>query len=158
MQEQFTVRIYDVELVNRIKDLEKQLKNIYHSKRNPFLVDCIIKGMEVIERDRLGIKNPKDLKELYDEVHKTFEKLNELMKLCETTSKECMANITVNQKLLTNNYNMLLGLSEEAPIDRESVEEGIYEKLPNRFEEMLEGILEDVLKVVTKKNKWVFQM
>ena len=72
MQEQFTVRIYDVELVNRIKDLEKQLRNIYHSKRNPFLVDCIIKGMEVIERDRLGIKNPKDLKELYDEVHKTF--------------------------------------------------------------------------------------
>ena len=153
MQEQFTVRIYDVELVNKIKDLEKQLRNIYHSKRNPFLVDCIIKGMEVIERDRLGIKNPKDLKELYDEVHKTFEKLTELMRLCEVTSKECMANITVNQKLLTNNYNMLLGLSEEAPNDRESVEEGIYEKLPNRFEKMLEGILEDVLKVVTKKNK-----
>ena len=62
MQEQFTVRIYDVELVNKIKDLEKELRNIYHSKRNPFLVDCIIKGMEVIERDRLGIKNPKDLK------------------------------------------------------------------------------------------------
>ena len=57
--------------------------------------------MEVIERDRLGIKNPKDLKELYDEVHKTFEKLNELMKLCEVTSKECMANITVNQKVVT---------------------------------------------------------
>ena len=36
MQEQFTVRIYDVELVNKIKDLEKQLRNIYHSKRNPF--------------------------------------------------------------------------------------------------------------------------
>ena len=103
MQEQFTVRIYDVELVNKIKDLEKQLRNIYHSKRNPFLVDCIIKGMEVIERDRLGIKNPKDLKELYDEVHKTFEKLTELMRLCEVTSKECMANITINQKLLTNN-------------------------------------------------------
>lgn len=97
--------------------------------------------MEVIDRDRLGIKNPKGLKELYDEVHKTFEKVTKLMRLCEVTSKECMANITVNQKLLTNNYNMLLGLSEEAPIDRESVEEEIYEKLPNRFEKMLEGII-----------------
>ena len=48
--------------------------------------------------------------------------------------------------LIKNNWNVLA-------IDRESVEEGIYEKLPNRFEKMLEGILEDVLKVVTKKNK-----
>ena len=153
MQEQYTVRIYDLEIVNKIQDLQKELKPIYRSKQNPFLVDCIIKGMEVIERERLGIKNPQSLNELYDEIHKTFEKLTDLIKMCEATSKEFMANITVNQKLLTNNYNMLLGLSEEAPIDRESVEGGIYEKLPNRYEEILESLLEDVVKVVRNKNK-----
>ena len=55
MQEQFTIRIYDLKLVNKIKSLQKQLSGIYQSKLNPFLVDCIIKGMEVVERERLGV-------------------------------------------------------------------------------------------------------
>lgn len=152
MQEQFTVRIYDMQLVKKIKSLQKELEGVYKSKTNPFLVDCIVKGMKTIERERLGVKNPQDLSELFDEVHKTFEKLTELVRLCEMTAKETMANLTVNQKILTSNYNMLLGISDNAPVDTASVEEGVYEHLPKRFEEMLEGILTDVLNVVMKKK------
>ena len=137
MQEQFTIRIYDLKLVNKIKSLQKQLSGIYQSKLNPFLVDCIIKGMEVIERERLGVRTPQNVSELYEEVQVTIEKLTKLIKMCETNAKEIMANLTINQKLLTNNYNMLLGISENAPIDREGIEEGSYDELPSRFEEEL---------------------
>lgn len=146
MQEQFTVRIYDSKVIKKINKLQSELSGIYSTK-NPLLVDCISRGLEVIEREQLGVRNIESLNELYEEIHSTVEKLNTLIKLCENNAKESIANITVNQKLLASNYNMLLGLSENMPKKRDYVEGGMYDDLPKRLEE----ILEDVLNVFLKK-------
>lgn len=146
MKEQYTLRIYDKSLANKLDKVFEGNKDVYGTK-NPFLVDCINRGLETIERDLAGQRKIESLSELYDEIHLTMEKLNTLIKLCERNSKETMANLTINQKLLSCNYNMLLGLSDEAPKKQKYVEAGMYDDLPER----LGTLLEDVLNVYLKK-------
>lgn len=146
MQEQFTVRVYDSKLVNKINSLYKQCRDVYATK-NPFLVDCIVRGLDSLEKDFFGVKKIESLNALYDEIKLTIEKLNTLIKATEKNSKENLANLSVNQKLLSCNYNMLLGLSENNPLKRDFVEAGLYDNTPERLEE----ILEEILKVYLKK-------
>ena len=111
------------------------------------MVDCIRRGAETIERDLLGQKKIESISDLYEEIHLTVEKLNSLIKICERNAKENIANLTVNQKLLSCNYNMLLGLSQSAPKNKDYIEAGMFDDLPKR----LETLLEDILKVYLKK-------
>ena len=107
----------------------------------------LCRGAESIERDLCGQKKIENITDLYDEIHLTVEKLNSLIKLCERNAKENIANLTVNQKLLSCNYNMLLGLSQNAPKKKDYVEAGMFDDLPDR----LGTLLEDILKVYLKK-------
>lgn len=147
MREQFTVRVYDSTLLKRIKALQEKLSDNY-TTTSSFLVYCIERGLDVVERDVGGIKSIQSLDELYDEIRKTFEKLNNLIKFSEKNARELMAHTVINEKLLSCNYNMLLGLSDKIPKKREYVESGLYDDIPER----LESLLEDVLKVYLKQN------
>lgn len=146
MQEQYTVRIYDSRVVDRVNSLYKKCDTIFSTK-NQFLVACLTKGLDTLERDLLGAKKVQSMDELYDEIHNTTEKLNELIKLSEDSAKEMVANNMVNQKLLSCNYNMLLGITDNTPRRREFVEGGMYDELPERLEE----IFEEILKAYKKK-------
>ncbi len=146
MKEQYTIRIYDSKIANKLERLFQQNKDIYKSK-NPFLVDCVLRGVEAMQKN-LGIpEDVQDVSSLYKEIHLTVEKLNNLLKLCEKNAKETIANLTVNQKLLSCNYNMLLGLSNDEKKKKDYVEAGMYDDLPERLSEFLE----DILKVYLKK-------
>ncbi|MBR3885699.1 MAG: hypothetical protein IKJ33_04490 [Clostridia bacterium] len=145
MQEQFTIRIYDSNLTKKIDNLYNHLEGLYSTK-NPFIVECIKKGLEVVEREQVGVRNITSLNELYDEIHQTFVRLNSLIKMSEENAKEIMANLSINQKLLSSNYNMLMGLSEDIPKEPSVVETGHYDELPDRLSEMLEEILQVYLK------------
>lgn len=151
MQEQYTVRIYDAKLVKRISDLYKRYDDLFTTK-NQFLVACLTKGVETLERDLDGAKKIQNLDELYEEIHNTAERLNDLIKQSEDNAKEMVANNIVNQKLLSCNYNMLLGISDNAPRKKDFVEAGMYDDLPERLEEIFEEILK------TYSKKWAFQM
>lgn len=146
MQEQYTVRIYDAKLVKRISDLYKRYDDSFTTK-NKFLVACLTKGVETLERDLDGAKKIQNLDELYEEIHNTAERLNDLIKQSEDNAKEMVANNIVNQKLLSCNYNMLLGISDNAPRKKDFVEAGMYDDLPERLEE----IFEEILKTYNKK-------
>lgn len=143
--DQYTVRIYDTTLVNKVDEIFKKCKDVYPTK-NPFLVDCILRGVETIEKDLLGEKQIESIADLFDEIHLTIEKLEKLTKLCEKNAKEIIANLTVNQKLLSCNYNLLLGISEDSPKKKDFVEAGMFDDLPTRLAEFLEGLLKVYLK------------
>ena len=145
MKEQYTIRIYDSRIADKLENVFENNKDIYGTK-NPFMVDCINRGLEAIERDLNGETKLENLNDLYNEIHLTMNKLDNLMKLCEKNARETMANLTVNQKLLSCNYNILLGLTENLPKKREYVEAGMYDDLPERFEDLLEQVLEVYLK------------
>lgn len=147
MTTQYTVRFKSIKDVEKLEKVFSQCRDLYNSK-NPFLVDCINRGVDIIERDLLGKSNLKNLDELYDEIKTTIDKLNLLLKLSEKNAKEIMANFTVNQRLLSSNYNMLLGLSSNTPRQAKFVEAGMYDDLPER----LNVVLEEILKVFLKKE------
>lgn len=140
MREQYTIRIYDSNLKSKLEKLFKDCKDIYATK-NPFLVDCLVRGIEMIEKDLSSTKKASSIQDLYEDLHLTIEKLNNLIKMSEKNAKENLANLTVNQKLLSCNYNMLLGLTDNAPKKSELVEAGMYDDLPFRLGEMLEQLL-----------------
>lgn len=140
MEERITVRVYDKKLMDRLDKIYSKSRTLYKSK-NPFIVDCINRGADLVEQDLFGVTNVESLGQLYGEIHQTVEKLNKLIKLSEQSSKETMANLTVNQKLLATNYNMLLGLSEDVPKRKDYVEMGMYEDLPEHLEEILQELL-----------------
>ena len=144
MQEQYTVRVYDKRIVDRIEKLYKNCKDIY-STRNPFLVDCITRGAETIERDLFGAGKENSISGIYEEIHITVKKLDNLLKICEKSAKEGLANLSITQKLLSSNYNMLLGLSDNKPCRKDEVEKGYYDDLPDRLSEVLEEVLEHFL-------------
>lgn len=145
MNEQYTVRIYDIRLVDKLEQLYKKCKDIY-SNKNPFLVDCVLRGVEAIENDLFGTGEKTDsIGALYNEVKLTVKKLDTLLKLCEKSAKETMANLSINQKLLSCNYNMLLGLSEDNPKPTKEVESGSLDDLPERLEDILTEVLEHFL-------------
>lgn len=143
MTEQYTVRIYDKRLVDRIENLYKKCRDIYTSK-NPFFVECIVRGMDAIEKDLFGVDKTNNVSGLYDEIHLTMKKLDNLLKLCEKSAKETLANLNVNQRLLSSNYNMLLGLSEHNPRKTDFVESGMYDDLPQRLADILEDLLDQL--------------
>lgn len=141
MNEQYTIRVYDARLVSKVEELYKNCKDIYTSK-NPFMVDCLVRGMEVIEKDLFGTSETDNVDELYNEVKLTVKKLDSLLKLCEKSAKESIANIQINQRLLSCNYNMLLGLSEDKPKSKEEVDGGWCDNLPARLEDVLTELIQ----------------
>ena len=146
MNEQYTIRIYDSKIKNKLEKVYKEVDDLFATK-NPFIVDCINRGLDSMIKDLSASKKVESISELYDEMHLTVEKLDNLIKMSEKNAKENIANLTVNQKLLSCNYNMLLGLSQNAPKKKDYIEAGMFDDLPDR----LGTLLEDILKVYLKK-------
>lgn len=143
--EQYTVRIYDTSLSNKIDEIFKKCQSLYSTK-NPFIADCILRGVEAIEKDLFGEKKIQNFKELFDEIRLTIEKLEKLTKLCERNTKDILANLEINQKLLSCNYNLLMGISDDNPKKKDFVEAGLFDDLPERLVNYLEDILKSNLK------------
>lgn len=142
----FTIRVYDNETLEAIDRVYSKCKSIYPTL-NPFLVECIKRGVDSIEKDVFGKKDLTSMSELYEEIHKTVEKLTYLINQGEINSKEIMSNLLVNQRISSCNYGMLIGLSENKPVPKRVAESGVLDDLPER----LESILEELLNIKAKK-------
>jgi len=143
MVETYTIRIYQSKQKEGLEEAYKRSSDYYKSK-NDFLSDCLERGRRAIERDLFGVRNVKDLEELYSEIGRTTKTLNQLIKISERNAKENLAHLSVNQKLLSCNYNMILGLGEHNPISRTSVENGGFDELPPRYKIILKSLLEEI--------------
>lgn len=147
-KEQFTVRIYDSKELDKINQAYEKSKRNYSSKQS-FLKECLLRGIDNVMKEQ-GLTNKiVDIEELFDEIHKTFENLQRLITMSEKNAKENIANLTVNRKILSCNYNMLLGISDDSPKDKDFVESGMFDDVPPRFVKLLD----DILKVYLSKNE-----
>ncbi len=146
ISEQYTVRLYTKPKIGKIESSFKKCRDLFSSKSD-FLAECILRGVEDIEEELFGEKRIFNVNELYLEIRNTQDKLNKLITLSEKSAKENIANLTVNQKLLSCNYNMLSALSKNTPCDEDEIEGGLFDELPER----LNSLLEDLLKALFKK-------
>lgn len=146
MYEQYTLRLYKGKEVDDIQDLYKQLKDLYPNK-NVFLTECIRRGTETIKRDLLGAKQVKGLPEIFDEIGKTMEKLEYLIRLTEKSTKESLANIDILEKIASCNYNLLIQLAyDKPPKDEKDIEDGDFDDLPERLVDLLNKLIAPIIK------------
>ena len=145
MNDTYTIRLYQPRQKTGLEEAFQRSSKYYKSK-NDFLADCLERGRRAIERDLFGVRNVQDLEELYEEIGRTTKTLNQLIKVSERNAKENIAHLEINQRLLSCNYNMILGLAEKTPIDRLSVEQGSFEELPPQFKLLLKSMLDAIKK------------
>ena len=146
MAKTITIRIYQSKQKEGLEEAFEKSKDYFKSK-NDFLAECLERGKRAIERDLFGVRNVQDLEELYDEIGRTTKTLNQLIKISERNAKENLAHLSVNQKLLSSNYNMMMCLGEKNPIDRENVESGSFDELPPRLIYELKAMLDEIKKM-----------
>ena len=146
--EQFTIRIYDSKELEKINEAFSKSRNNFSCKQS-FLRECLLRGLDIVMKEQGFMKRIGNIEELYDEIHKTFINLQRLIAMSEKNAKENIANLTVNRKILSCNYNMLLGISEDSPKDKDFVESGMFDDVPPRFMRLLD----DILKVYLSKNE-----
>ena len=78
---------------------------------------------------------------MFDEIKATIQKLDRLTKFCEKNINDLKANQKINQKLLSCNYNLILGLADNVKPNKEVVDAGMLDDLPTRLAEFLEELI-----------------
>lgn len=140
-EKRYTIRIYDKRLDDRIHKLYKDLP-VTFPNMNALLKELVDRGLRSLEKDVYNKKDTNDLTALFDEIRHASENLRLLIKVVEERFKELCVGNKILQKLTGCNYSMLFGISSGNPKDSEYIEKGFYDKLPERFESIIEELLE----------------
>lgn len=141
-EKKYTIRIYDKKLDDRLHQIFEDLP-VTFPNMNVLLTELLDRGLRSLEKDIYNKKDSTDLTALFDEIHHASENLNLLMKIVQEKFKEVSVGNKVLQKLSGCNYSMLFGMSCGNPKDTNYVEKGFYDKLPERFEEIIEELLKN---------------
>ncbi len=140
---QLTMRVYNVGLINKLNKVFNICRKNYTTK-NPFLVECLRRGVDDLEKAISNGETPVDVTELCAELSKNTKAINDLILLIDRKSKENKAEHKISHNLLSCNYRMLLGLSQDDPLDADFVDSGMVDDLPERFDLMLEALQKEL--------------
>ncbi len=108
---------------------------------NSLLTELLNRGLKSLENDIYNKKDPEDLSALLDEIKHTTNTLHILMNVVQDRFKEITISNRVLQKLAGCNYSLLVGINSGNPKEQEYVDKGFYDKLPDRFESIIEELL-----------------
>lgn len=139
-EKKYTIRIYDKKLDDRLQQIYEDLP-VTFPNMNTLLKELVDRGLRSLEKDIYNKKDSSDLSALFEEIRHTSETLALLVKIVEERFKEVNISNKVLQKLAGCNHSILFGMSCGNPKDPEYVEKGFYDKLPERFEAIIEDLL-----------------
>lgn len=137
------VRIYDKNLVDKLKEVFERTETSFASNKSEFLVRMIELGLSsymrevTIKRDNpidTAFQRPTDMDDFSDLLDEYIlysrnenEKSKEMLKTCE--------------ELMSSIFNILLESLDGKFIDKEAAEAGKYDGLPKRFQKKKEAEL-----------------
>lgn len=121
----FQVRVYDVDLFNKVEDTYYANAKLFKSKNN-FLLVCIERGIAVVKEELKKVSKDKE------EIEKQFSAINS-----QISEMDFSKSSKVILLMLSNIYEMLMGLSKNKPRSAVLLEEGFYDSLPDRFKEII---------------------
>ena len=123
----YTMRVYDLDLFEKIEDLYYKNASLFKSK-NEFLIICLERGLDVVADELSQIAKYRDKREIerHLENNKNFHEII-------TLNNDLIEKMATSLKLLSNCYSMLMGLSEDEPKSVYLVNQGYYDKLPKRI-------------------------
>ncbi len=124
------VRIYNTYLLNRLSAYYEKHRKSFKNKNDLYL-HLIQSGLELEETC------DENYEDYNGKIQSISEKLTEILNAIRNESAVYKENLSeqiiiseVTEKMLAKIYHMLLGLSEELPLERQYVEDGFYDYLP----------------------------
>ncbi len=141
-EKKYTVRIYEKPLQDRIDRIYNDLPLTFPNM-NSLMKELLDRGLRTIEKDMYNKKDADNLSGLFDEIRHTSDNLKLLIKIVEEKFKELHISNKVLEKLAGCNNSLLIGISTGVPKDKEYVDKGFYDKLPDRFIQTIEELLKN---------------
>ena len=135
-EQRYSIHIYDSRFVDRLNNLYQRNKNLYRTL-NPFLVDCLYKGVETLEQEEQNIKEMIRSGDIYNEMKRLILILNKIVDEGHEHYKESFVQEQVTQTLVHRVYSMILNQAKKNNIPYSSYEKGIFDNLPKDLEEKI---------------------
>lgn len=138
----FTLRVYDSKILARLDDIWKTVDNLYSSE-NTFLVDLLVRGIESFELKSQDIKEMKSSGNIFKELKRISAVLDRFVDVGYEHYKESYVINNENQTLISRLYDVIFRIAKEKGISIENYNKGIFDGLPDGFEEITDALLED---------------
>lgn len=139
---QHTIRLYDMELIAEIGRTFAAHSNEYRNK-NEFMTELIRLGVKAMNSYSPHTTSPAtsmppaDFAELQDNIGKVIDLTEETNKYISIQFKKLIIHLEIIERLLSSIYTMQLGeLANEPPIPSK-IEDGFFDDLPFRFENLI---------------------
>lgn len=130
---QFTLRFYEPELLQQIKNLYESKKHEFRNK-NELLTELIRIGLKNFASENTQEGNKMDM------LSKLHDVLDNISKYIFTQFKALYINQNITERLLASIYRQLQEMHADELVVIQNAEEGLYDDLPERFESIIHNL------------------
>ena len=136
------VRLYDSRDIERLDKLWGVYKLMYTTK-NQFIVDILIRGIESIENENSNIKDMVKDGNIFNELKRLTSMLDRFVDVGYEHYKESYVVSKENQTLISRLYDVIFRIAKERGLSIDSYNRGIFDELPEHFEEVTERLIKE---------------
>ena len=136
------VRLYDSRDIERLDKLWEVYKLMYTTK-NQFIVDILIRGIESIENENSNIKDMVKDGNIFNELKRLTSMLDRFVDVGYEHYKESYVVSKENQTLISRLYDVIFRIAKEKGLSIDSYNRGIFDELPEHFEEVTERLIKE---------------
>jgi len=137
---QFTIRFYEPELLEQIKNLYEAHKQEFRNK-NEFLTNLIREGLKSIESPEAKcLQKFSTDSNCIDMLSKLYDVLDNVSKYIFTQFKALYINQNITERLLSSIYRQLQEMHADEVVVVQNAEKGFYDDLPERFENIIHNL------------------
>jgi len=138
--QKFTVRIYDSKTIERFENVWRSFERLY-TTQNSFVVDLLLRGIESVEKESANIVDMKENGNIFIELKRLTSLLNRFVDVGYEHYKESFVIGKENQTLISRLYHIIFRLAKEKGISIDTYNRGIFDGLPENFEEITENLI-----------------
>ncbi len=136
----YTIRIYDKDVLKKINDSYKEMSSFFGSI-NSFLTRCLELGLVEI-RNQLSLDSGDKTIQYLDKINSISKQLNIISKALKEKTVDDIVKGEIEKRSSSCLYHMVLNLSKGTPLSQKEIEEGLYDFMPERFQEEMLDLME----------------
>lgn len=136
------VRIRDSRIIERLDNLWLKYERLY-TTQNQFIVDLLVRGIENAENELANVKEMKESGNIFTELKRLAGLIDRFVDVGYEHYKESFVVSKENQTLISRLYDVVFRIAKEKGISIENYNKGIFDGLPDGFEEITDALLED---------------
>ena len=147
-----TVRIYDTKLIEKLKYLFKKNPHQYQTK-NQLLVELMEIGMQEKLQEIVPLAydvKSETVPNINGDIVGSLKQVKQLIESMHVHNQKqiegIVAHLKMSERLSAAIYNTLLAVATDEPVTEVQINMGIFDEVPDRFEEYLNELLSLVFK------------